>query len=261
MLRLDADEEVRLNEQNSIVLKSTLTLPKTITELPTKSYVDSVQKNKRKRPDLSSVFNDQDNELDNNKITKIDSVTVNTNPNLDNGLSKKKYVHDSVGEGTIVRFNQTLEKLLNVSVGKNVYNLTKYDKIQITDTKIITFPNTGGYLLQQWYIKCNDKNINGKIQFFKKTTKTNSPIGYSEATSLPTIGISFMYIETSSNNHGNNVFVSFERTDIFQISNITFYYNRYSILKNDSLKAMGRSRNQLLLEDNTWSTRYNIPKN
>ena len=24
---------------------------------------------------------------------------------------------------------------------------------------------------------------------------------------------------------------------------------------------MGRFRNQLLLEDNTWSTRYNIPKN
>ena len=26
-------------------------------------------------------------------------------------------------------------------------------------------------------------------------------------------------------------------------------------------KSMGRFRNQLLLEDNTWSTRYNIPKN
>ena len=70
-----------------------------------------------------------------------------------------------------------------------------------------------------------------------------------------------MYIETSSNNHGNNVFVSFERTDIFQISNITFYYNRFSILTNNSLKPMGRFGIQLLLEDNTWSTRYNIPKN
>ena len=69
-----------------------------------------------------------------------------------------------------------------------------------------------------------------------------------------------MYIDTTSNNHGNNVFVSFERTDIIQISNITFYYNRFSILTNDSLKSMGRFRIQLLLEDNTWSTRYNIPK-
>ena len=70
-----------------------------------------------------------------------------------------------------------------------------------------------------------------------------------------------MYIETSSNNHGNNVFVSWERTDNIQISNITFYYNRFSILTNDSKKSMGRFRIELLLEDNTWSTRYKIPKN
>ena len=70
-----------------------------------------------------------------------------------------------------------------------------------------------------------------------------------------------MYIETSSNNHGSKVFVSFERTDIIQISNITFYYNRYSILTNNSLKVMGLFRIQLLLEYNTWSRRYNIPKN
>ena len=70
-----------------------------------------------------------------------------------------------------------------------------------------------------------------------------------------------MYIETSSVNHGNNVFVSFERIDVIQITNITFYYNRYSILTNDSLKSMGRFRIQLFSEDNTWSTRYNIAKN
>ena len=70
-----------------------------------------------------------------------------------------------------------------------------------------------------------------------------------------------MYIETSFNNHGEKVFVSFERTDVIQISFITFYYNRFSFLTNDSLKSMGRFRIQLILEDNTWSTRYNIPKN
>ena len=31
----------------------------------------------------------------------------------------------------------------------------------------------------------------------------------------------------------------------------------FSILTNDSLKSMGRFGNQLILEDNTWSTRYN----
>ena len=64
-----------------------------------------------------------------------------------------------------------------------------------------------------------------------------------------------------SNNHGNKVFISFERTDIIQITNITFYYNRFSTLTNESLKSMARFRIQLLLKDNTWSTKYNTPKN
>ena len=100
---------------------------------------------------------------------------------------------------------------------------------------------------------------NGKKSNLIKTTKTNSPTSPSGATSIPRIGDGFMYNETSSNNHGNNVFVSFERTDIIQI-NITFYFNRFSILTIDSLKAMGRFRIQLVLVDNTWITRYNIPK-
>ena len=70
-----------------------------------------------------------------------------------------------------------------------------------------------------------------------------------------------MYIETSSNNHANNIFISWEGTDIIQISNITFYCNRFSISTNDFKKSMGRFRIELLLEDNTWRTRYNIPKN
>ena len=121
--------------------------------------------------------------------------------------------------------------------------------------------NTGGYLLPYWKINCNDKNNNGKIQNFIKSTKTNSPTGDSGATTLPPIGTAFMYIETSSANHGNNVFCSFERIDIIQITNITFYYNRFSILTNNDLKTMGRFRIQLLLEDNTWSTQYTIAKN
>ena len=121
--------------------------------------------------------------------------------------------------------------------------------------------NSGGFLLQNWYINCNDNNNNGNIHRFTKSTKTNCPTSHSGATNLPLIGDSFMYIETSCHNHGKIVFVSFERTDIIQITNITFYYNRFSILTNGSLKSMGRFRIQLLLEDNTWSTRYNIPKN
>ena len=40
LLRLDLDEKLRLNDQDSIVLSSFSTLPKTIIELPTKSFID-----------------------------------------------------------------------------------------------------------------------------------------------------------------------------------------------------------------------------
>ena len=70
-----------------------------------------------------------------------------------------------------------------------------------------------------------------------------------------------MYIETSSNIHGSdNIFVSTERTDIIQNSNITFKYSGFSILDNEAKNSMGRFRIQLLLEDDTWCTRYKIPK-
>ena len=64
-----------------------------------------------------------------------------------------------------------------------------------------------------------------------------------------------MYIETSSNNNGDNVFCNFERTDTIQSSNKTFYYNRFSA---GGTKSMGRFRIQLLLDDNTWSTQHTI---
>ena len=121
-----------------------------------------------------------------------------------------------------------MENYLKVSVGNDAYNLTNYEKIQITDTTILKASNNGGYLLQNWVTKCNDKNGNGKKSNFLKTTKTNSPTGDSGATSLPPIGDAFMYIETSSNIHSENAFCSFERTVILQISNITFHYNSIS---------------------------------
>ena len=148
-----------------------------------------------------------------------------------------------------------------MSVGNEVYILKKYDKIQNTDTTINKYPNTGGYLLQNWVIKCSDKNNKGKTQNFIKSTKTNSPTVDSGAIFLSPIGDSFMYIETSSNNNGDKFFVSWERTENIQVTNITIYYNKFSILTNDSLKSMGRFRIQLLLEDNSRSIYYTIAKN
>ena len=105
------------------------------------------------------------------------------------------------------------------------------------------------------------KNNGAKAGNFLKSTKTNSPTSNSGATSLPPIGDSFMYTETSSSNHGPNVVVKWERTDIIQLAKTTFYLSRFSILTGDNLKNMGRFRIQLLLDENTWSTQYTIPKN
>ena len=224
LLRLDPKSDIHHGKLDSIFVNSPITSPRTIIELPTKSYVDSLHEgNERSRRDLGLDFYDE--------------------------------------SSTLVRSNQTLQNYLKVSVGNDTYNLTKYDKIQITDTTEMRYPNIGCDLLQKWNNKCNNKNNQARITDFIKSTKTNSPTGFSGAELLPPIGNSFMYIETSSNNHGDDVFVSWERTDIIQISNITFYYNRFSILTNDSKKSMGRFKIDLLLEDNTWSTRYNIPKN
>ena len=72
---------------------------------------------------------------------------------------------------------------------------------------------------------CNDKINRGKIQNFLRSTKTNSPTAGSGATTLTPIGHSFMYFETSSGNRSNGVFVSFERTELNQNTNIAFYFN------------------------------------
>ena len=75
------------------------------------------------------VKNNQDNDLNDNKLSNLDSVTVNRGPTSDNELSTKKYIDDELDRSTILRFNQTLQNYLNVSVGDDTYNLTKSDKI------------------------------------------------------------------------------------------------------------------------------------
>ena len=98
----------------------------------------------------------------------------------------------------------------------------------------------------------------GKIQNFVLSIKTNFPTSNSGAFVVPPIGDSFMYIEIS-NNFGLNVYCSWERIDTIQISNITFYYNRFST--QGDLRSMGQFRNQVLSKDNVWLTKFIIPKN
>ena len=67
-------------------------------------------------------------------MSNLDSITVNRNPNSDNELANKKYIDDELYENSILLFNQTLENYLKVSVGNDICSLTKYDKLQLTDT-------------------------------------------------------------------------------------------------------------------------------
>ena len=84
-------------------------------------------------------------------------------------------------------------------------------------------PNSGQSPLQKWNLKCANKNYIAKIKTFLKSTTSTSPTSENGASSIPPIGWSFMYIESSGNNHGaNHVMVSWERTDIIHISNIEF---------------------------------------
>ena len=132
-------------------------------ELITKAYVDQFhQDNERSRRGLGTDFyneskdlvnNNQDNNLNDEKLTNLNSITVNRNPSLDCELGNKKCVDDKLDKNTILRFNQTLEKYLKVSVGKDTYNLTIHDEIRLGDITEIKYPNKGYALLPKRRIK------------------------------------------------------------------------------------------------------------
>ena len=239
-------------------------------EVITKTYVDQFhQENERSRRDLGLGFynedidlvnNNQDNNFNDKKLTNINSIVINNNPTDDNHVSNKKYIDDELDKSTIVRFSQTLSNYLKVSVGSDIYNLTKYEKNYITDLTEMRAPNNGLNLLQKWHIICKDRNNNSKNNNFIKSTKTQSSTEDSGATALAPVGNSFMYLETSGVNHGEGTYAILTRTDIIQITNILFYYNRYSI-SDENLRAMPRFRIQILLENDTWDNKYTIEKN
>ena len=142
---------------NSITLKTPAVIDN---QVLTKAYVDQFHREiERFRRALGISFYDesndltesyQDNDFNDEKLTNLVSIRVNRTPTSDNEITEKKYGDDLIEESTILKFIHTLQKYLKVSVGNDVYNLIKFNKIQITDTTFIKYPNTGGYLLQNW---------------------------------------------------------------------------------------------------------------
>ena len=274
LLRLDPNEILDLKNQDSILLNSTLNNLKTIIELPTKAYIDGLHdENERSRRDLGIDFydesdnlvrNNQNNNFNNNIISNIQSIEINNDPTNNKHGINKKYLDDKLDNDTIIRLNDNSNsEYLKVQINNNFYNLQIHNKIKITDVTKILFPNTGHDLLPKWRIVCNNRFNSSIPSDFIKSTITNSPTGQAGATVIPPIGNAFMYIETSGNNHNDvedNVFVSIERTDIINISNISFYYNRFSI--SQALKRnMGKFEISILIANKVWNTIYTLEKN
>ena len=101
LLKLDLDEKLKLDELDAIILISSLISPKKTREIAIEAYVDSLSENETNRCDMKTVFVVQDNEFDNNQLTNLDSFTVIGNPTIDNEISDKKHVDDSIREGGI----------------------------------------------------------------------------------------------------------------------------------------------------------------
>ena len=92
-------------------------------------YFDSLHENSRNRRDLSSAFNDQDDEFDNYNLTSLDSITVNRDPISDNELASKKYIDDPTRKGTIVRLIKHCKTISKFPLGMmfiNLLNMIEY---------------------------------------------------------------------------------------------------------------------------------------
>ena len=89
LISIDHNEEMKLDKKNSVFFNCTLTSPKMIKELISKAFVDFIPENKRNRRELSTVFNNQDNEFDKITLTNLDRFTPKKNPKLDKEDAKK----------------------------------------------------------------------------------------------------------------------------------------------------------------------------
>ena len=89
LLGLKPDEELNVDQQDSITLNSFPTSTTTITEIPAKAYVDGLHENSRNRRDKFTVLNDQANEFDNSNLLNLDSFAVNIGPIVVNDFSEK----------------------------------------------------------------------------------------------------------------------------------------------------------------------------
>ena len=143
LVRNNQDNDFRNNNLTNISSITLNTQAVNDDQVITKAYVDQFhQENERSRRDLGIDFynessdlvrNNQDNDFNDNKLKKLDSVIVNRNPINDNELTSKLYVDNQLNNKTTVTFNQSFQNYLKVSIGSDTYKLTKYNKLKIID--------------------------------------------------------------------------------------------------------------------------------
>ena len=133
---IDESSLVRNNQDNdfnnfSLTNINSVTLNKQAendNEVITKAYVDQFhQKNERSRRDVGLDFydessdlveNNQNNDLNANKLTNLGSIAVNRNSSLDNDLADKKYIDVELDKtlffGLISHYKTVLKFLLEM---------------------------------------------------------------------------------------------------------------------------------------------------
>ena len=131
-----------------------------------------------------------------------DRISKNRGHNLDKELTTKKYVVDSMGKITVLKFNQTLEHYIEIYVGNFDYNLTEKLNVQYIDTTVFKVPNQRFELQESWNKRCDDRTNNGKVSILIKS-KISSPRGKLEATFLRP-GLAIWYVETSGADYGDS---------------------------------------------------------
>ena len=183
------------NNQNLANKNSTTFNTQTVNDnqVVTESYVDQFhQENGQSRREVGLRFYNQSSDLvkinqENSFIDKksinLHSVIVNRSPSSDDQLTNKKIIDDSLSGDVLrlsLRFNQTLESYLKVSVGNESYSLTKFVEIQIRDKTEIHFSNIRSNLLQKLIFEKTESN-GSQIGHFIESTKLNSQTSYSGA--------------------------------------------------------------------------------
>ena len=122
---------------------------------------------------MSTVFIDQDIEFNKNKVNCLDGIYFDREPTLPNELSIKKDIENESDKNAILRFKQTLQNYHKVSVGNDVYDITKKSKQKFIDTKVMSSTQVKRIFITSKENEVFVDDTNHKIHLSEKLSKEN----------------------------------------------------------------------------------------